>query len=57
MKKLPFMLKCERDVMKKSTKLHEEKQQTEMLLQQMEELELQETKATKLKEEQENLLK
>ncbi|NWW78713.1 TCHP protein, partial [Climacteris rufus] len=37
--------------------LQEEKQQTEMLLQQIEELKLQETKATKLKKEQENLLK
>ncbi|NXA90558.1 TCHP protein, partial [Melanocharis versteri] len=35
----------------------EEKQQAETLLQQIEELKLQETKATKLKKEQENLLK
>ncbi|XP_010396791.3 trichoplein keratin filament-binding protein isoform X1 [Corvus cornix cornix] len=35
----------------------EEKQQVETLLQQIEELKLQETKATKLKKEQENLLK
>ncbi|NXR40323.1 TCHP protein, partial [Zosterops hypoxanthus] len=38
-------------------KCQPEKQRAEMLLQQIEELKLQETKATKLKKEQENLLK
>ncbi|NWV84124.1 TCHP protein, partial [Dasyornis broadbenti] len=45
--------------MRKENEKHrlEEKQQAETLLQQIEELKLQETKATKLKKEQENLLK